>query len=103
MNIARQSFGEEIGYMTHDPINLSQEKPETEMGVPRKDLWRTLRITVGTPNIRRRPAWFLRMLYHQIYHQLGLNQTETGQNEGRLLGFYMQEMGCPVRGSTSEG
>lgn len=39
MNVASQTFGEEIGCVTHGTNQLSQQKPEAEMGLSREDLW----------------------------------------------------------------
>lgn len=35
-------------------------------------------VMAPTPDIRRRPAWLVRMLHQQTYSQFGLKEAETG-------------------------
>lgn len=82
MNVDGQPFGEEIGCVIHSSNQLSQQKPEIEMG------WSPAYNCVYPLESHRQPTWFLRMLYHQKHCQHGLNWTDTGQNEGSLLDFW---------------
>ena len=86
MNVARKLLVERTGCVTHGSNQLSQQKPETEMGLSRKDLWRTPAYNCGIPLISTEDQHgFENVVSPEILP--AWTESETGQNEGSLSDF----------------
>lgn len=76
----------------------SQQECSVKKSLSRRDLWvQHLFNSVNTNTFHRSPRKFLRKLYPQIHHWLGLKGTRTGHNEKWQLGLQNSTGGSKLR------
>lgn len=82
-------------HMTHGCPEISQQKPEIEMELSSKDLWRNLLSNeVNSCDKHRKPTKFLRMLYQQNHYQprlKGIERRKIKKAFKVLSEFYRQK------------